>query len=55
MGYRAVRLGIVAFVVPFVFVYQPELLLIGEPLDVILAILTATLGVISLSKVRRPD
>lgn len=43
------RLGIVAFVVPFVFVYQPELLLRGNPLDVILAIRTATVGVISLA------
>lgn len=49
IGYRAVRLGIVAFIVPFIFVYQPELLLIGEPLAVILAILTAAIGVISLA------
>lgn len=49
IGYRAVRLGIVAFIVPFIFVYQPELLLIGEPLAVILAVLTAAIGVISLA------
>ena len=49
IGYRAVRLGIVAFIVPFLFVYQPELLLIGEPLAVILAIATAVVGVIALA------
>lgn len=49
IGYRAVRLGIVAFIVPFLFVYQPELLLIGNPANVILAILTAAAGVIALA------
>jgi len=49
IGFRAVRLGIVAFVVPFLFVYQPALLLIGNPLAVILAVLTAAAGVIALA------
>jgi TRAP-type uncharacterized transport system fused permease subunit len=49
IGYRAVRLGIVAFIVPFLFVYQPELLLIGDPLNVILAVLTAAAGVVALA------
>ena len=49
IGYRAVRLGIVAFIVPFLFVYQPELLLIGNPVNVVLAILTAAAGVIALA------
>ncbi len=49
IGYRAVRLGIVAFVVPFLFVYQPALLLIGNPLAVILAVLTAAAGVVALA------
>jgi TRAP-type uncharacterized transport system fused permease subunit len=49
IGYRAVRLGIVAFIVPFLFVYQPELLLIGNPANVVLAILTAVVGVIALA------
>jgi TRAP-type uncharacterized transport system fused permease subunit len=49
IGYRAVRLGIVAFIVPFLFVYQPELLLIGDPASVALAILTAVVGVLALA------
>ena len=49
IGLKAVRLGIVAFIVPYIFVYQPSLLLIGSPGVVTLAVLTAALGVISLA------
>jgi TRAP-type uncharacterized transport system fused permease subunit len=49
IGFRAVKLGIVAFVVPYMFIYQPELLLRGGPLSVVLAIATATAGVLSLA------
>ena len=49
IGYKAMRLGIVAFIVPFLFVYQPALLLQGRPLSVVLAIITAAIGVISLA------
>src|SRR5699024_1300486 len=38
-----------AFIVPFMFVYGPELLLIGEPLNIVLAIITALIGVACLS------
>lgn len=44
-GFYATKFGIIAFVVPFMFAYGPELLLIGEPLAVIRAIVTALLGV----------
>ena len=30
-GYEAIKLGIALFVVPFIFCYHPELLMIGEP------------------------
>ena len=49
IGFRAVRLGIVAFIVPFIFVYQPALLLVGHPVAVIVAVLTSAVGVISLA------
>lgn len=59
VGWQSVRLGLVAFVVPFFFVYQPALLLRGDPLFVALALPTATLGVFLLAAalegwVRRP-
>lgn len=48
-GFTACRLGVIAFVVPFMFIYSPELLLIGSPPAVILAAFTACFGVIALS------
>jgi len=48
-GWSGVRLGIVAYVIPFMFVYHPELLLIGEPLDITLAIASAIIGVVYLA------
>jgi len=44
-GWSAVAFGWTAFVVPFLFVLSPQLLLIGEPLEVTLAVLTAIAGV----------
>jgi TRAP transporter 4TM/12TM fusion protein len=44
-GITASRLGIVAYLVPFMFVYSPALLLMGSWVEVVLATLTALLGV----------
>ena len=49
VGFTAMRLGIVGFLVPFFFCYSPELLLIGKPVDIILATISALIGVITLS------
>jgi TRAP transporter 4TM/12TM fusion protein len=43
-GFEAMRLGAVAYVVPFLFVYSPTLLLIGEFVNVLLAVVTAVAG-----------
>ncbi|MGE7778884.1 TRAP transporter permease [Peribacillus sp. NPDC097264] len=49
-GFIAVRLGIVAFIIPFMFVFSPELLLIGNnAMDTVLAVVSAVLGVSLLS------
>ncbi len=45
----AFRVAAAGFIVPFMFVYGPELLLIGAPGSIALAIATALLGVTSLS------
>ncbi|MBI4247622.1 MAG: TRAP transporter large permease subunit, partial [Candidatus Rokubacteria bacterium] len=47
-GWTGMRLGIVAYVVPFVFVYHPVLLLKGDLGDIVLTIFTAAIGVILL-------
>jgi TRAP transporter 4TM/12TM fusion protein len=44
-GFIAMRLAIAAYIVPFVFVYQPALLLIGEPLQIVIAVITALCGI----------
>jgi len=48
-GWNASRLGIVGFVVPFMFVYAPELLLFGNLGDILWALLTASIGVLLLA------
>ncbi|SOB98838.1 TRAP transporter 4TM/12TM fusion protein [Ureibacillus xyleni] len=42
---QACRIGIVAFIIPFMFIYGPELLLQGEVFNIAYAILTAVVGV----------
>ncbi len=45
----AFRLGLSIFLIPYMFVFGPQLLGMGEPLDVGLAFVTATLGIFALS------
>jgi TRAP transporter 4TM/12TM fusion protein len=44
-GLAAVKFGWIAFIVPFLFAFSPSLILIGAPLMIAWAILTAALGV----------
>ena len=46
---EAVRLGIIAYIIPFFFVYQPALLLKGAWNELLAAVLTALAGVVALS------
>ena len=48
-GWEASRLGIVGYIVPFIFVYQPALLLKGSSGEVVLAAATAIIGTIALA------
>ncbi len=48
-GMTAFRLGIVAYIIPFMFVFQPSLLLMGDTLTVLQSIITAVVGVIALA------
>ncbi len=49
-GVQASRLAIVAFIIPYIFVYSPVLLLIDvTPFKLIFAIVTALIGVIAIS------
>jgi TRAP-type uncharacterized transport system fused permease subunit len=48
-GYTAFWLGMAGYIIPFMFIYGPELMLIGNPLEVIWATITATVGIIFLA------
>ena len=48
-GWRAFRLGIVAYIIPFIFVFQPALLLTGEFSHVAQALVTSFIGVFTLA------
>ncbi len=47
-GFTAVRLGLIAFIVPFMFLSSGELLLIGAPARILLSCITAIIGSIAL-------
>ncbi|HHY91921.1 MAG TPA: DUF3394 domain-containing protein, partial [Firmicutes bacterium] len=48
-GWTAVQIGLAAFIVPFMFAYSPCLVLIGSVGEIVLASITATIGVVSLA------
>lgn len=48
IGLQCCRLAIVAFIIPFVFIYNPGVLLMGSIWDVVLSIVTATVAIIAL-------
>lgn len=48
-GFIALKLGLVAFIVPYMFVYQPALLGIGETSEIVWASVTALIGVVGLA------
>jgi len=48
-GWEAVRIGAAGFIVPFMFVYEPSLLMIGDWQAVASSFITATIGTILLA------
>jgi TRAP transporter 4TM/12TM fusion protein len=48
-GWESVRIGLASFIIPYMFVYTPELLLIGSWSYILICISTAVLGVFSLA------
>lgn len=49
VGFTAIRLGVVALVVPFMFAYGPQLLLIGTWPDIAQSIVTSIFGCVAMS------
>jgi TRAP transporter 4TM/12TM fusion protein len=48
-GFAAMRAAAPAYIVPFMFVYEPALLMIGDPVVILGAVISATVGVILLA------
>ena len=49
VGFTACKLGICAFIVPYMFCYAPSLLWKGSPLEIISVIVSSLIGVVMLS------
>jgi TRAP transporter 4TM/12TM fusion protein len=45
-GWAGVRLGFAAYVVPFLFVYYPELIFVGSPASIVLVVAKVTIGLV---------
>jgi len=48
-GFTATKLGIAAFIVPFIFCYEPALMGLGDPIHVASSMITAILGIFALA------
>jgi len=48
-GWAAMRIGAAGFIVPFMFVYEPALLMIGDWPTIIVSFVTATIGCLTLA------
>lgn len=46
---QSVKVGIAGFIIPFMFLYHPELLMDGAPVQILLVVLTSVLGVFCLA------
>lgn len=49
IAFWAMRLAIVAYFIPYLFAYEPVLLMMGKPVAIVLAVLSGSIGVISLA------
>ncbi len=48
-AWESMRFGWSAYIVPFLFVFSPALLLKGDPIDIVFAVVTAVIGVYAIS------
>jgi len=52
-GIEAVKAGAAGFIVPFMFVFGPGLLMVGDPVQIVWAVATSTIGAIALAAALR--
>jgi TRAP transporter 4TM/12TM fusion protein len=46
-GWESVRIAAPTYIVPFMFVYEPSLLMIGDPVDIVTSSVSAAIGVMA--------
>jgi len=49
VGFTAMKLGVAAFIAPYMFIFNPAMLLIGSPIEVIQVVVTSLLGTFALA------
>jgi TRAP transporter 4TM/12TM fusion protein len=49
VSFVAFRMAIVGFIIPFIMVYSPAIMLIGEPLEIVMVIITSLIGAYSIA------
>jgi TRAP transporter 4TM/12TM fusion protein len=49
VGWQSMRFAIAGFIIPYMFVYGPAMVLVGSPADITLAIITGLLGTLALA------
>jgi len=49
LGWQATRLGLLAYVLPFAFVFDPALLTVGTPMEIAVAVATVAIGTLGLA------
>ncbi|MBN2396540.1 MAG: TRAP transporter fused permease subunit [Candidatus Atribacteria bacterium] len=47
-SYEAVKIGLIGFIIPFMFIYNPSLIMVGSPFKILTSIVSACIGVILL-------
>lgn len=50
-GWQATALGIVTYIVPFMFIYNPSILMIGSAADIMLTFMSTLVGIVALAVV----
>lgn len=48
-GFRAFRMGLVAYIIPFIFLLNPAILMVGGTMEVVIAVLTSVVGIFCLT------
>jgi len=48
-SFQALKLGLTAFIIPYFFIWSPELIFVGSGLEIFIAFATAVVGVLALA------